>query len=479
MSVKVALQVALQVQVIVGAVVLGVAAPALAQEPVLGVSTRAVQGNRILGSVPPAVATTEPLRLTIGDAIFRALDTNLGILTARQDERHAEGTRDIALSAFAPNISGRLTDNWQTLNLAVFGFPRPAGVPPVVGPFNVFDARLSVQQALWDLKARNELTAERHNVEASGYELSNIRALVILASGDAYLRALAAARRAESAQAQLTTAQALLDLSTDLKAGGIVAGIDVLRAQLQVSTERQRATAASNDAEKAKLRLAYMVGLPPAQPFVLVDELPEVPGPQMPFDEALAQALKTRTDYLAAVERVQAAEAMRRAAEGEFLPTVRVNADYGALGNSPASAAQTYSVAGTVNVPIFQGAKRQGRVLEADATLRMRQAEADSLKSAIAYELRSILLDVAAAQEQLTVAVQARDLAAQQLAQARDRLSAGVGNSIEVVQAQEAVTVASEQYINALYALNTARAGLVRGLGITEETVKRILGGAR
>ena len=474
---NVALQVALLV--VVGVATLCVAAPAVAQEPVLGVSTRAVLSNRILGSVPPGEATAEPLRLTIGDAIIRALEANLSILMARQDERHAEGTRAVAQGAFAPNISGGLTDGWQTFNLAVFGFPRPAGVPPVVGPFNVFDARLSVEQAVWDLKARNELTAERHNVAAFGYDLSNIRGLVILASGDAYLRALAAARRAESAQAQLTTARALLDLSNDLKAGGIVAGTDVLRAQLQLSTQRQRATAASNDAEKAKLRLAYMVGLPPVQPFVLVDELPEVPGPQMPFDEALAQALKTRTDYLAAVERVQAALAMRRAAEGEFLPSVRVNADYGALGNSPASAAQTYSVAGTVKVPIFQGGRRHGKVLEADAVLRMRQAEADSMKSAIAYELRTILLDVSAAQEQLTVAVQARELAAQQLAQARDRLSAGVGNSIEIVQAQEAVTVASEQYIGALYGLNSAKAGLVRGLGITEETVKQILGGVR
>jgi len=475
--VKVALHVALLVAVAVAA--LSVAAPAVAQEPVLGVSARTVLGNKILGSVPPdAAATTEPLRLTIADAIFRALDTNLSILTFSQDERHAEGTRAIAQSAFSPNINGRLTDNWQTFNLAVFGF-QPPGLPPVLGPFNVFDARLSVQQAVWDLKARNELTAERHNVTASGYDLSNIRGLVILASGDAYLRALAAARRAESAQAQLTTAQTLLDLSNDLKAGGIVAGIDVLRAQLQVSTQRQRSTAASNDAEKAKLRLAYMVGLPPAQSFVLVDELPEVPSPQMPFEEALALALKTRTDYLAATERVQAALAMRRAADGEFLPTVRVNADYGAVGNSPSNAAQTYSVAGTVNVPIFQGAKRHGRVLEADATVRMRQAEADSLKSAIAYELRTILLDVSAAQEQLTVAMQARDLAAQQLGQARDRLSAGVGNSIEVVQAQEAVTLASEQYIAALYGLTTAKAGLVRGLGSTEETAKKILGGVR
>jgi hypothetical protein len=255
--------------VVVGVAALCVAAPAVAQEPILGVSTRAVLGNRILGSVPPGGATTEPLRLTIGDAIFRALEANLGILTARQDERHAEGTRAVAQSAFAPNISGGLTDDWQTFNLAVFGFPRPAGVPPVVGPFNVFDVRLSVEQAVWDLKARNELTAERHNVAASGYELSNIRGLVILASGDAYLRALAAARRAESAQAQLTRGgHRPVERSRRPRTAGIDAA-SAAPAEYTAPASHRR----EQRRRKAKLRLAHMVGLHrPA--FVPVDELP-------------------------------------------------------------------------------------------------------------------------------------------------------------------------------------------------------------
>ena len=48
--------------------------------------------------------------------------------------------------------------------------------------------------------------------------------------------------RVDAAQAQVETARALFNQATDLKQGGIVAGIDVLRAEVQLGTERQRAT---------------------------------------------------------------------------------------------------------------------------------------------------------------------------------------------------------------------------------------------
>ena len=54
-------------------------------------------------------------------------------------------------------------------------------------------------------------------------------------------------------------------------------GIDVVRAEVRVSIERQRATATANDSEKAKLQLARMIGLPIGQAFTLVDDIPDVP----------------------------------------------------------------------------------------------------------------------------------------------------------------------------------------------------------
>src|SRR5262249_47610978 len=148
---------------------------------------------------------------------------------------------------------------------------------------------------------------------------------------------------------------------------------------------------------------------------------------------------------------IHAAEAARRAIVGDNLPSVKINADYGDIGLSPADGHSTYSVVGEVNIPIFQGGRTKGRLMEADADLRDRRAEAEDLKASIYYEVQSAFLDLRATGEQLQVATKTRDLAAQQLSQARDRFGAGVANNLDVVQAQASLASATEQYISARY----------------------------
>ncbi len=432
-----------------------------------------------LGGVPSGPATTETLSLTIVDAIKRALDHNLGLLAAEEAVGRANGARRIALADMLPNLDGRVSELRQKVNLAAFGFPLPAGIPAVVGPFNVFDARVYLSQSVFDLAAINNVKAESHNLAAARYSVRSARDLVVLAAANVYLQTLASAARAESARAQTETAEAIFNQATSMRAGGIVAGIEVLRAEVQLGTERQRATAARNDFEKSRLQLARLMGLPIGQPFTLIDELPNVPVPEMTLDDALERAYKTRPDYQAALERVRAAELDRKSILGEALPSIHVTADYGTigLGLTPRDARTTFSVAGAVTVPIFEGGRTQGRLQQADADLRDRRAEAEDLRAGIYYDVRSAFLDLQASSEQLQVATRARELSAQQLTQARDRFAAGVASNIEIVQAQEAVAEASEQYISALYSNNVAKALLARGLGVAEEAIRQFLGG--
>ena len=104
-------------------------------------------------------------------------------------------------------------------------------------------------------------------------------------------------------------------------------------------------------------------------------------------------AYRSRPDYLAALERVRAAEAQRKAVAGDALPSVKVNADYGDIGLSPSDSHATYAVSGAVTIPIFQGGRIRGRLLEADADLRARRTEAEDLKASIYYEVRTAFLD--------------------------------------------------------------------------------------
>jgi len=437
-----------------------------------------------LGGVPSGTKTDAVEPITIVQAIVRAIEHNLGVLTAEQGVGRAAGARWRALADLLPNVNARVTETHEKINLAAFGFSGGAGspfgdIPTLVGPFNVFDARIYVSQSVLNLGALNDSRAESHNLEAARLTFRSARDFVIHVAGNLYVQALAASARVDAARAQQQTAQALYNQALDLKQSGLVAGIDVLRAEVQLNAQTQRATAAVNEFEKAKLQLARVMGLPLGQAFSLDANLPDLPNADISADTALDAALKARPDYLAAIERVRAAEASRQAVIGSALPSVQVNADYGDIGLTVGEARGTYTVMGAVTVPIFQGGRTRGRLLEADAELRSRRAEAEDLRASIYYEIRAAILDVQATAEQLTVAGKARDLAEQQLTQARDRFAAGVSSNLEVVQAQDAVAIASEQFIAAQYGYALAKGAVVRGVGASDDTLRQLLGGAR
>jgi len=434
-------------------------------------------GSPFRGGVPQGQATAGPIALSAADVIKRALDRNLGVLVSNDEVDRARADRMRALADLLPNINGSVLESRQTRNLEAFGFPLAPGFPSLVGPFNNFDARLFVSQTVFDASALRDAKAEAHGVAAARHSYQSARDLVVLVAANLYLQTTAADARAQSARAQRDTAQALFEQAQNLRQAGIVAGIDVIRAEVRLATERQGVTRAENQFQKSKLQLARVIGLPIGQEFTLSDQIPLVPAPDLTLQQVMERAYRERPDYLAALDRVHAAEARRSAASADALPAVRVNADYGAIGLTPGSARSTFTIAGSVVVPIFDGGRRQGRVIETDADLRSRRAEADNLRSEIDYDVRAAFLDLQATSEELQVATRARELAGQQLTQSRDRFAAGVASNIEVVQAQEAVALASEQYIGAFYAFNVAKAVLARSMGTAEQTVLQFLSG--
>jgi outer membrane protein TolC len=427
-----------------------------------------------LGSVSKGTVTAEPLRLSVADALQRALQANLGLLLQQENEATAGSARLRALAELLPNLSGSLRESRQVINLEAYGFPAP---DPIVGPFNVFDARVALSQPVIDIAALNDSRAAALRQKAAKYGVRSARDLVVLVAVNLYLETVSAGSRVESARAQLQTAQTLLNQAQDLKNSGIVAGIDVLRAQVQEQTQRGRLTAAENEYEKAKLQLERAVGVPVGQPIILTDTMPYAAIPAPTVEASVARALENRSDYLEAKSRVDAAQATRRAALGALLPSLRFDADFGAIGQAVAAAHNTFTIAATVRVPIFDAGRTAARRLESDSALRQREAELSELRGRIEYQVRAALLDLKAADEQVQTATTNRELATQQLQQARDRFAAGVAGNLELTQAQEAVATASDTYISALYTHNLAKASLAQSLGIAESAVTTYLGG--
>jgi outer membrane protein TolC len=453
----------------------GLGSTATRPSPSISTPSLPSSDNPFLGSVPSGQVVPGVIKVTLLDALDRGLKYNLGLLLSSAQTDAARGARWRALSEIVPNLNGRVGESFQQVATAQFGFRFP-GLPDLIGPFAIFDSRATATED-FSLRDLNNLRATNDTIRAAEHNVRNARELVVLAVGATYLQAIAARARVESAQAQLTTAETLFRQTSDMKQAGVVAGIDVLRAQVEMQAERQRLLFAQNESSKSLLTLARVIGLPTAQQFELSDQIPYKPLPETSLEDSLARALKQRSDYQAALAQVSAAEHSKRAAETEYYPSLNISADYGFLGNQPGGALGTYTVAGGLRIPIFQGGKIKGDILQADSVLRQRRAQADDLRGRVEYEVRTAVLDVQAAGQQVEVAQQAAQLAGEQLRQSQDRYAAGVTGNLEVIQAQQAVVTASENYINALNAHNIAKLLLTRAVGDAEQRVKDYLRG--
>jgi outer membrane protein TolC len=442
----------------------------------------AAQGD-YSGSVPSKL---EPgiLQLSLQNAMDRGLKQNLGLLLAGQDVRTARGARWQELSALLPNLTTSSYVDASQISLAEYGFnfkfPPSSGIaiPSIVGPFAYFDSRAYLTQSIFDLKAINTTHSASESLEAAQYSFKDARDLVILAVGYTYLQAIADEARVETADAQVKTAQALYDQAADQVKAGTSPSIDALRANVELKTRQQDLIQSRNNYAIAKLTLARVIGLAPGQRFELTDKSPYQPFAGLSVDEALERAYANRSDYQAALADVRAAEYADKAAKDGYLPSLSFSADYGLAGTYEGlNTHGVMDVRGTLNIPIFQGGKVHGDVLEADARLEESRQRLDNLRAQIDQDVRTALLNIESAEDEVEVARSNIDLADQTLAQSRDRFAAGVTDTVEVVQAEEQVASAHEDYISSLYADNYAKISLVRALGLAEQGVQQYFKG--
>ncbi|HEV3218974.1 MAG TPA: TolC family protein [Candidatus Acidoferrales bacterium] len=444
-----------------------------------GQGAAGTQGASPFGGSVPAKLVPGVMPLSLQDAIDRGLKQNLGVLLSSADITSARGQRWEQLSALLPHVTAAPYVDASQLNLGQLGLTSIGGIaiPPSVGPFSYFDARVAVAQSLFDWKAINGTRAAGESLKSAAYTYKDARDLVVLAVGFAYLQGIADEARVDTAQAQVQTAQALSDQAKDQVTAGTSPEIDALRARVELQTRQQQLIQARNNLAIQKLTVARVIGLAPGQEFEFTDKSPYQPLDAMPVEEALKRAFASRSDYQAAMSDVRAAEFFRKAAVAGYFPSLAFNADYGAGAAHPSTATQVFDVRGTLSIPIFQGGSVHGDILQANARLEQSREKLDNLRAQIDSDVRTALLNLQSSADLVNVARSNIDLAEQTLTQSRDRFRAGVADSVEVVQSQETVASAHEQFISSLYNFNSAKISLARALGMAQQGFKEYFKG--
>jgi outer membrane protein TolC len=410
--------------------------------------------------------------LTMEQAIRMAIQNNLTSKMARAGTDAARGQAIQAAAGLLPQLTGTMSQTRQfKTNLASEGFadiPIP-GFFPVIGPYNVFDARLSLVQTLFDANTFWKMRAGREGQTIARLQESLAREQVAAAAALAYLEAQRAQRAVSAAQADLTLSDSLLKLARDQHAAGISTGIDVARAETERAQENLRLIRAQVAVHQADLRLKRVVGLPLDKPITLPD-LPRVELTQLPAeDQAVGQAGHDRFELQIDQETALEARDSARAAKAEFLPTLRAMADYGHSGTTINDTARTGSIGGSLNLPIFSGDATHGRIVEATALQKDAEDRYSDTNAQVEEDVRLSLQTLTAEIEETRTADQAVDLSRKELKMAQDRFSAGVGDNIQVLNAQTALARALDDQVDAFARYDTARVNLAAALGHMQE----------
>jgi outer membrane protein TolC len=427
------------------------------------------QGTSKPGALPANVQG-QVLRMTLDQAVGLALKQNptaqIAVLTAAQSEQD----KNIARADLLPQASARIADEAEKVNLlAQFGGKTPfPGFPKTLGPYQVFSAGPSVSAPVFDLTLWQRYQASRNTLNASKASSLSTREQVILLVVSQYIGTLRAVANVQASQSRVELAQALYDQAADLQKEGVGTGIDTLRSNVELQNEKQRLLEAQTDRETSLFGLSRLLNLDPRQEIELADSLSFFDTPQPEVEASIESALAERQEWKALGSQIKAAEDQKKAAQYSRLPNVRFDGTFAYVGTSGNTTLPTYTYEGSVNVPLFTGGRIRAEIVRSDLEIRKLEEQQADLRNQIALDVKTALLNLQSARNEVQVANLGVQLSKEEVDQARDRFKAGVANNIEVIQAQDSLSRANDNQIAALYRFNQARADLARSIGQME-----------
>jgi outer membrane protein len=432
--------------------------------------TPATQGGRDKNGLP-SNPPSQTLKLTLDQAVALALKQNptaqIAVLTAAQSVQD----KNISRAALLPEADLKVADQATRVNLqAQFGGQIPfPGFPHALGPYQVFSAGPTFGGPVFDLSLWRKYQSARNTMDASKATSLSTREQVILLVVSQYIGTLRAVATVEAAQSRVDLAQALYDQAADLQKEGVGTGIDTLRANVELQNEKQRLIEAQNDRDTSIFGLSKLLNLDPRQPVELGDSLSFFETPQPEVEVSIEAALAERQEWKSLESQLKAAGAEKKASQDSRLPSLRFDGNWAYLGTSSTNGIPTYAYTASVNMPLFTGGRIRAEVVRADLEIKKLQQQQDDLRNQIALDVKTALLNLQSARNEVQVANLGVTLSKEEVDQARDRFKAGVANNIEVIQAQDSLARANDNQIAALYRFNQARADLAKSVGQMEK----------
>jgi outer membrane protein len=423
----------------------------------------------------PAAAQS-PVRLTLGDAVARGLETShrLAELTARQQGaeaavqgRHAAGMPQLAAQA----------GYTRTNHVEEFGIARPTSPPSfqVIYP-DIPDnlrTRLDFQWPIFTFGRIDALErAARAEAAATGLDLAAARNDLKLEITRAFWAVVTAGETVHVLDESLKRMDAALgDMRNRLKVG-LIPPNDVLSMEAERSRQQMLLVVARNNREQAVGELRRLTGLAPDAAVEVDAVLETAARPIEPAARLVEAARAARPDRKALETRVQGSGERVEAATANKRPVISVGAGLDYAHPNPKIFPKTdewktsWDASVNFSWTFWDFGRVQADVAEARALERAVRERLADFDTVLDVEVRQRKLDLESANAALEPADDAVRAASEARRVVSDRYSAGVATSTEVLDAQVALLQASFNRTLALANIRLAEARLERALGL-------------
>jgi outer membrane protein len=415
-------------------------------------------GESRLDSPPPPL---EILNLTLRGALTAAVENNPDVLLYKERIEAARGQVQTQLGAMLPNLSSTVRQTRQTQFLGTYGLS-----PVRTDPFSIFDTRVNATQNLLSVSLIQRWRASREMLHVSESESESRKFDTMASVALTYMEGLKAMGMVKMHEANQQVMSDLLGLIKQRQRAGAATGLDLARLDAQLAGERQQISVSQYAVERAKLNLLNLLALPYDTPLALTDEFhPDVLDPPA-MQAAVEEALNQRPEVVGQATRVRATELTYSSITGERLPSLVAQGDYGLIGNRWNNTLDTYNMALLLQIPIFDGGQREGRIAESRSQLRQEALRLQSILNHVKMEVHDAMAGLIAARNQVSISQAGMRSASKELELARERYTIITASShFELTNGLTAVARARENLVEALFQVNAARVNLARATG--------------
>lgn len=393
---------------------------------------------------------------------------------AWEQARAAAAAVGLAEAAYLPQLTFQALGGFEHT-------PLPAPKDLVPKGYFVSDSRevlpsIALKWLLFDFgRRRAALDAAKSDSFVANVAFTGAHQQLILSVSQTYFALSAARGRLRAARQALTTALTTEDAATAKRNSGLATIVSVAQAKRQTAQMRFSVAAAEANERTARANLIASLGVSAATELEVLDSS-AMPLPRQPEQNVTAvvnQALGQRPDIIAALGKIDVAEANLKAEQRSYYPMVELSGmgfqNFGSVSsdNKPYSTVDKPggSLLLSFSVPIFDGGTRRSRVSIARSRLHAAEEGLAKTQDAVSQQVVKAYNALVSSLAEYNAATTYQEAARTAYEAAMRSYQQGVGTYTDLATEENAVVQAETQVEDSRADAHTAAAALAFAMG--------------